>query len=101
VMKKVGEANLLWYRRAFDLPAAWRGRRSLLHFGAVDWGTTVYLNGREVGIHRGGYDAFTIDITDAVAPSGRQELVINVWDPADTASQPRGKQVNNPRGIWY
>ena len=42
VMKKVGEANRLWYRRTFEVPAAWRGQRTLLHFGAVDWDTTVY-----------------------------------------------------------
>jgi hypothetical protein len=101
VMKKVGETNRLWYRRTFDVPATWRGRRTLLHFGAVDWDTTVYVNGRETGSHKGGYDAFTVDITDALTATGPQELVLAVWDPTDTGTQPRGKQVNNPRGIWY
>lgn len=100
-MKKVGEANRLWYRRTFDVPAAWRGQRTLLHFGAVDWDTTVYVNGREVGSHKGGYDAFTLDITEANAAFGSQELVLAAWDPTDTGTQPRGKQVNNPRGIWF
>jgi hypothetical protein len=101
VMKKVGDANRLWYRRTFDVPASWRGRRTLLHFGAIDWDATVYVDGRPVGSHRGGYDAFTIDVSEAAAAGGRHELVVSVWDPADNGTQPRGKQVNNPRGIWY
>ena len=101
VMKKVGETNRLWYRRTFEMPGAWRGRRTLLHFGAVDWEATISVNGREVGTHRGGYDGFTIDVTDALRPSGPQELVVSVWDPTDAGTQPRGKQVSNPRGIWY
>jgi len=99
VMKKVGETNRLWYRRAADVPAAWRGRRTLLHFGAVDWDTTVFVDGREVGSHRGGYDEFTIDISAAVTPGSRHELLVAVWDPTDSGTQPRGKQVTNPRGI--
>jgi hypothetical protein len=101
VMKKVGEANRLWYRRTFDVPAAWRGRRTLLHFDAVDWETTVLVNGKDLGTHRGGYDRFTVDVTDALRPSGAQDLVVAVWDPTDTGTQPRGKQVNRPNGIWY
>ncbi|MEZ5319229.1 MAG: family 16 glycoside hydrolase [Vicinamibacterales bacterium] len=101
VMKTVGEANRLWYRRTFDVPAAWRGRRLRLQFGAVDWDATVFVNGREVGAHRGSYDAFTIDVTGALTASGPQELVVAVWDPTDGGQQPRGKQVSRPRGIWY
>src|SRR6185503_5777514 len=101
VMKKVAEPNRLWYRRTFEVPAAWRGRRTRLHFGAVDWDATVYIDGREAGTHRGGYDGFSIDISGAVARGGRHELLVSVWDPTDTGTQPRGKQVNNPRGIWY
>jgi Glycosyl hydrolases family 2, sugar binding domain/Glycosyl hydrolases family 2, TIM barrel domain/Glycosyl hydrolases family 2 len=101
VMKTVGEANRLWYRRTFEVPRAWNGRRTLLHFGAVDWEATVYVNGREVATHRGGYDGFTVDVSDALRPAGPQELVIGVWDPTDAGTQPRGKQVARPRGIWY
>jgi hypothetical protein len=101
VMKKVGDANRLWYHRTFDVPGAWRGRRTLLHFDAVDWETSVFVNGRELGTHRGGYDRFTVDVTSALRPSGTQDLVVAVWDPTDTGTQPRGKQVNQPRGIWY
>ena len=54
-----------------------------------------------MGQHEGGYDPFTFDITDALKPGAEQELVVAVWDPTDTALQPRGKQVLNPNGIWY
>ena len=55
VMKRVGEKNRLWYRRTFTLPNDYEGKRIHLHFGAVDWETTVSVNGKEVGVHRGGY----------------------------------------------
>ncbi|HSW02260.1 MAG TPA: DUF4965 domain-containing protein [Sedimentisphaerales bacterium] len=105
VMKPVGPDNRLWYRRTFETPKGhgWdqEGRRVLLHFGAVDWDTTVWVNGKEVGNHKGGYDPFTFDITDALKADGRQEIVVSVWDPTDAGAQPRGKQVRNPHGIWY
>jgi ABC-type lipoprotein export system ATPase subunit len=101
VMKKVGEANRLWYHRTFEVPAGWRGRRTLLHFGAVDWEATVWVNGVELGTHRGGYGAFTFDITKLLKPDGPQELTVAVWDPTDAGTQPRGKQVASPHGIWY
>ncbi|MBI3866505.1 MAG: glycoside hydrolase family 2 [Planctomycetia bacterium] len=101
VMQKVGADNRLWYRRAFEIPANWSGQRVLLHFGAVDWETTVLVNGTQVGTHRGGYDPFTFDITDALAKSGNQEIVVNVWDPTTRGQQPVGKQHDRPEGIWY
>jgi beta-galactosidase/beta-glucuronidase len=101
VMKRVYETNQLWYRRAFTIPRGWKGRHVLLNFGAVDWEAKVLVNGREVGSHRGGYDGFSLDITDALKPSGEQAIAVAVWDPADTGPQPRGKQVRNPHGIWY
>ena len=101
VMKPVGEENRLWYRRTFEIPDKWIGRKVLLHFGAVDWEATVWVNGKEVGSHRGGYDPFTLDITEVLSKSGRQEIVMAVWDPADAGTQPRGKQVKEPNGIWY
>jgi len=101
VMKPVGEANRLWYRRTFEVPAGWAGKRVLLHFGAVDWEAAVTLNGKELGTHRGGYDAFTFDLTGALKAGGAQELVLSAWDPSDGGSQPRGKQVRKPRGIFY
>ena len=98
VMKHV---DRLWYRRTFTVPKAWDGKRVLLHFGAVDWEATVYVNGTKVGDHRGGYDAFSFDVTDALKKDGAQELVVGVFDPTDKGDQPRGKQVLNPGGIMY
>jgi hypothetical protein len=83
VMRKVGEENRLWYRRTFKLPEGWSGQRVLLHFEAVDWETTVWVNGREVGAHRGGYDPFSFDVTEALDSGGENELVLAVWDPTN------------------
>ena len=113
VMKLVGPENRLWYRRTFTLPKqdgktspAWRDKNILLNFGAVDWETTVWLNGKEVGSHKGGYDPFTFDITAALKSAaleadGTNELIVSVYDPSDAGFQPRGKQVRKPEGIWY
>jgi hypothetical protein len=101
VMRPVGENDRLWYRRTFMLPDGWRGRRVLLHFGAVDFEATVWVNGQQVGRHCGGYDAFSFDITDALKPNGGNEIIVAVWDPTDAGTQPRGKQVRKPGGIWY
>ncbi|HEV3118286.1 MAG TPA: glycoside hydrolase family 2 TIM barrel-domain containing protein, partial [Gemmataceae bacterium] len=94
-------AERLWYRRTFTVPSAWNGKRVLLHFGAVDWEATLWLNGKELGKHAGGYDPFSFDLTEALKTSGEQELVVGVWDPTDKGTQPRGKQVNRPGGIFY
>ncbi len=101
VKKPVLPDQRLWYRRAFTVPAAWSGQRLLLHFGAVDWQAEVFVNGHRAGEHRGGYTPFVFDITGYLAPRGEQELVVAVWDPTDTGTQPRGKQVLEPQGIWY
>src|SRR5438552_12976618 len=98
VMKR---ADRLWYRRTFTVPEEWAGRRTLLHFGAVDWEATVWVNGKKLGSHRGGYDAFSFDISEALKPTGEQERLVGVWDPTDAGSQPRGKQVSKPKGIYY
>jgi beta-galactosidase/beta-glucuronidase len=101
VGKNVGTVNRLWYRRTFELPAEWAGKQIMLNFGASDWETGVWVNGKEVGSHKGGYDAFSFNITDALKGKGRQEIIVSVWDPVDQGTQPRGKQVLNPEGIWY
>ena len=101
VMKPVGEQNRLWYRRTFTVPKGWSKKRVLLHFGAVDWEAIVWVNGKDVGTHRGGYDGFRLDITQALKPAGPQEILVAVWDPTDAGPQPRGKQVRKPGGIWY
>ena len=102
VKKGVKPDETLWYRRTFDLERPAEGTRFLLHFGAVDWEAVVHVNGKEVGRHKGGYDPFTFDVTDALDLDREgQEIVVAVTDPTDSGSQPRGKQVLKPEGIWY
>ncbi|MGI6209164.1 MAG: sugar-binding domain-containing protein, partial [Anaerolineae bacterium] len=81
----------VWYRREFDLPQSWEGRRVLLHFGAVDYDSWVYINGREAGRHRGGYSSFTVDITDLLA-RGRNAITLYAEDDTRSPLQPTGKQ---------
>ncbi|HDJ23076.1 MAG TPA: beta-galactosidase [Candidatus Aminicenantes bacterium] len=100
IAQKVTEKQKVWYRRFFSLPAHWRGKKIFLNFEASDWETSVWVNGQLVGTHRGGYDPFQFDISPAVK-EGKQELLVAVWDPTDKGYQPRGKQVQNPQGIWY
>lgn len=101
VMKPVRDDQRLWYRRTFKAPELTGGKRLLLHFGAVDWQATVSVNGKQVGEHKGGYDPFSLDITDALRKDGDQELAVSVWDPTDKGFQPCGKQRIKPSGIWY
>lgn len=101
VGRSVGAEQRLWYRRTFSVPSVWNEDRILLHFGAVDWEAHVWVNGQAVGVHRGGYDPFTVDITNALRDTEQQDLVVAVWDPTNAGYQPRGKQVQAPRGIWY
>nr|WP_201784495.1 PA14 domain-containing protein [Nonomuraea pusilla] len=91
----------MWYRRTFEVPRSWRGERVLLHLDAVDWESTVYVNGRQVGTHKGGYGRVTVDVTAALRTSGPQELVVGVSDPSDRGAQALGKQRLAPGGIWY
>src|ERR1035438_8104988 len=62
-------SDRLTYRRTFEVPRAWARQRVLLHFGAVDWEAKVSINGQELGTHRGGYDGFSFDLTDALKRS--------------------------------
>jgi hypothetical protein len=101
VMKKVTENDRIWYRKKFEFPTKWIGRRVLLHFGAVDFEAHVFVNHKDLGVHRNGYDGFSFDITDYLYPGNPNELVLAVWDPTDAGTQPRGKQVRKPGGIWY
>ncbi|WP_208420052.1 glycoside hydrolase family 2 protein [Paraflavitalea devenefica] len=90
----------LWYRRSFDKPILKAGEKLLLHFGAVDYQCWVYLNGKEIGTHEGGYTAFNFDIT-ATLKEGANELVLKVYDPSDAGIGPCGKQVLKPQSIYY
>ena len=101
VERAVSDSERLWYGRSFRAPTLGRGEKLLLHFGAVDWQSSVWVNEELVCEHRGGYDPFTCDITHALKGTGEQDLRVAVWDPTDKGPQPRGKQVLKPNGIWY
>lgn len=99
VKKALQPDENLWYNREFDVNPL-DGNRLILHFGAVDWQTTVYINDKEVGQHTGGYLPFSFDITDYVV-EGKNTITVKVWDPTDTHWQQKGKQVLKPHSIFY
>ncbi|MFD1511905.1 LamG-like jellyroll fold domain-containing protein [Halomarina rubra] len=103
----------MWYRRAFSVPDEWivptahsdedvennpNSQRLLLHFERVDWEATVYVNGQKVTSHKGGYDHFVADVTDALTSEGDQELVVGVFDPTSVNSKPIGTQPKGRQG---
>ncbi|MCY4090003.1 MAG: hypothetical protein OXF62_04225 [Caldilineaceae bacterium] len=92
----------VWYRRQVEIPSSWAGRRVLLHFQAVDYDATVWVNGQEVGRHRGGFSPFTCDLSGAAAPGDRTDIVVRARD-SHRDPQPRGKQAQTyaPRGAIY
>ncbi len=98
VGRLIEPTEALWYRRS--LPAATSGLRSVLNFEAVDYETTVWVNGKEIGKHQGGHTPFSYDITDALKASGENELMIRV-DDATEGYQLHGKQKLKNEGIWY
>ncbi|MFD5270906.1 AbfB domain-containing protein [Streptomyces sp. NPDC058335] len=92
IQRRITQNDKLWYKRTFTVPSHWNGRRLQLNFGASDWRTTVWVNGRQAGAtHSGGYDAFSHDITDLLN-GGTNTLVVSVWDPTETGGQAVGKQ---------
>ena len=101
VGQTVGKDKELWYHRTFEVNRGMRRGNLLLHFGAVDWEAEVFVNGKSVGLHQGGYDPFSFEISEALVSGKTQKLSIRVWDPTDEGPQPRGKQINKPHAIWY
>lgn len=91
----------IWYRKTFTVPQSWSGQKVLLHFGAVDYFSEVFINGNSVGKHQGGYDPFYFDITDYITGSGEQQIAVRVTDETDAKGYPRGKQTLYPGGIMY
>lgn len=89
--------NAVWYRRQVEIPAAWGDQRVLLHFQAVDYDTTVWVDGEEVGRHRGGFSSFTFDLSGFAAPGQTVTLVVRARD-TNVHPQPRGKQVREFEG---
>ncbi len=100
VKETVGAKNRVWYRRTFTVDPG-TDERVLLHFGASDWETHVFVNEQYVGSHQGGYDPFSFDVTDELTDDGEQTIEVSVWDPTDKGRQPVGKQTHDPRSIWY
>ena len=109
VQKRFTGANCLWYHRDFTAARPAGGGHLLLHFGACDWRTIVFLNGNLVGSHAGGYDPFTFDLTPFLGDGDAQNLAVQVFDstdegepmagddqdkpfPRNQSDQPRGKQ---------
>jgi beta-galactosidase/beta-glucuronidase len=100
VGRTVGKENNLWYHRTFKIPSEWKGKNIILHFGAVDWLSEIYINGIKTAVHRGGFTGFEVNITPFLKP-GEQELTVKVWDPSNEGYQPAGKQNVKPGGIMY
>ena len=93
------EGSTLTYRRSFSLPEGFSKEKVLLHIGAADQIAEVYVNQKPVGRHEGGYTAFTLDITDALA---EQNLIeIRCTDDLRNRSMPYGKQTLKRGGMWY
>ncbi len=93
------KGDLLLYSRTFSLPAGFQKERVLLHFGAVDQEANVFLNGKQIGFHSGGYLPFTFDITEALQ-EGENLLQVEVTDPLNL-ELPYGKQRTKRGGMWY
>lgn len=101
VGRRVGPGDHLWYVRELVVPPELRGARLLLHFGGVDQRCEVFVDGRHVGGHLGGYLPFAVDVTDVLGDDGAHELTVHVTDMTDTSFHARGKQSLSPGGIWY
>ncbi len=98
VQKAVNEEKALWYRRNFTADVG--NDLLILHFGAVDYDSHVFLNGHPVGEHKGGYNAFSFDITKFLNANKENTLVLKVTDATERAPQPIGKQRQHPSGMF-
>ena len=97
--KHYDEGSILSYSRSFTLPAGFNRGRVLLHIGAADQRADVFLNGKPVGFHKGGYEAFSFDITHLLEKENK--LQICCFDDLQDQSYPYGKQVMKRGGMWY
>ncbi|MBB4035501.1 hypothetical protein GGR21_001394 [Dysgonomonas hofstadii] len=96
------KGKIFLYRRTFDLPSEMNGKNILLHFGAVDWKCQIYVNGKQVGEHKGGFDPFYFEITSALDKTKKeQEVQVFVQDYQEYGGYPHGKQKINEKVIWY
>jgi len=97
-----GFFRVCWYRRTITPPPLKNGERLLLHFGAVDYSATVWVNDWLAGTHEGGYTPFTIDLT-SLCPADKLVIILQAEDDPVELSKPRGKQdwLLEPHSIWY
>lgn len=94
--------EIVWYKRQVDVPESFIGKEVLLHFGAVDYISDVYVNGQKVGSHKGGHTSFSFSISPFI-DSEKLIVTLRVFDPRKEESIPRGKQTweDKPQSIWY
>ena len=94
--------SAVWYRRQATIPPEWAGKRVLLHFQAVDYDSTVWVNGQEVGRHRGGFSPFSCDLSGVAKAGDEITIVLRARDDGQRP-QPRGKQAREygPQGAIY
>lgn len=97
--RRLGKFPKIRYQKTFTLPEGFVKDRVLLHFGAVDQTAEIQLNGKPVGIHEGGYNAFCFDVTDYLQETN--ELTVDVEDALPTHVLPYGKQREKRGGMWY
>jgi hypothetical protein len=100
VKKDLKPEEVVWYKRKIERPVLKANEKLILNFGAVNWDATVYLNGKNIGTHSGGYTSFNFDLTDVLKP-GSNELMVKVSNPLEEGIGPRGKQTLNPTQIFY
>lgn len=93
----------MWYHKSITIPQAWTGKRSILHFGGVDYKSEIFIDGKLIFTHFGGSSSFAVDITDYVTPDKKHELVLYVEDDVRSRVQTGGKQSRdfNPKGTSY
>jgi beta-galactosidase/beta-glucuronidase len=87
--------NAMWYHRKLQIPSDWADKKILLHFGGVDYYSTIYINGKVVGRHWGGTSSFELDITRFIKSGDTYDLVVYVEDNQRSGYQPKGKQSGN------
>ncbi len=99
----MGFYQAVWYRRTWKQPSLEPNKRLLMHFEAVDWRATVWVNGKQVAIHEGGYTPFSADVTDVLVEGGTQTVVVRAEDDPNDLAKPRGKQdwKLEAHSIWY
>ncbi len=101
VGRKITPEDKMWYKKIFILPKKWDAKDVIIHFEAVDYRCSVWVNDVLVGTHKGGFDRFSFNITPYLKANRNQKIILAVEDATNFSSQPRGKQQINSSGIYY